>query len=96
MVAVVACGRHANAGGNGDAELPDEHRRTADRNHSAITAASCSVVMVSRAMNSSPGGFNRSLQHQEIGDCEHGWSKSIRTLHPREVAFIRASICLVA
>ncbi|MGF7152125.1 transposase InsO family protein [Sphingomonas zeicaulis] len=44
----------------------------------------------------SQGGFNRSSQHQEIGGCERGRSKSIRAVHPREAAFTRASICVVA
>jgi transposase InsO family protein len=38
--------------------------------------------------------FNRSSQHQEIGGCEHGRSKTIGTLHPGEAGFTRASICL--
>ena len=52
--------------------------------------------LVHHSDRGSQGGFNRSSQHQQIGGCEHGRSKSIRAVHPREVAFTRASICVVA
>ncbi|RWP57655.1 MAG: IS3 family transposase [Mesorhizobium sp.] len=44
----------------------------------------------------SQGGFNRSLQHQEIGGCNDGSPTRFRSVHSKEARFARTSACLAA